>query len=424
MKIEQRIGRIDRLGQHSPKITIWNLFYENTIDSRIYNRLYMRLGIFERALGGLEAVLGEKIRNLTMDLLKGTLNLEQEESRIEQTAMALENYRRQEEELEQEAGNLIAHSDYILNQVRAARELSRWITGEDLWIYVRDFFSQKYPGCDFKQISADELIFEIKLSTDAQFDLDRFLRIQRLLHQTTLGRWHPKGVRCVFRNRPPGNDSPAIEHITQFHPLIRFVTQRHLQANESYYKTVSVAIDREIVPNMIPGTYVFTVDRWSIQGLRDIERLSFQVKSLEFTDDFLDGDDAEQLVTTAARSGRDWLIASTMIDLSHAASIIEECLDEAQNRYESYIREITFENNDRADVRERSLMRHWERQRRRREEVLTKHRELGRERLIPAIEGQLAKLNETMNQRLMQIGMQRALKHHKQEISMGLIRVG
>jgi SNF2 family DNA or RNA helicase len=50
MKVEQRIGRIDRLGQTSPKITIWNIFYDDTIDARIHERLYMRLGIFEYAL--------------------------------------------------------------------------------------------------------------------------------------------------------------------------------------------------------------------------------------------------------------------------------------------------------------------------------------------------------------------------------------
>ena len=39
MKVEQRIGRIDRIGQKSPKITIWNLFYADTIDERVYDRL-------------------------------------------------------------------------------------------------------------------------------------------------------------------------------------------------------------------------------------------------------------------------------------------------------------------------------------------------------------------------------------------------
>jgi superfamily II DNA/RNA helicase len=127
MKVEQRIGRIDRLGQPSPKITIWNLFYADTIDARIYDRLYQRLGIFEYALGGLEAVLGEEIKKLTIDLMRGTLTREQEEARIAQTEQAISILREEEERLERNASNLIAHGDYILHQVKAARELGRWI---------------------------------------------------------------------------------------------------------------------------------------------------------------------------------------------------------------------------------------------------------------------------------------------------------
>jgi len=176
MKVEQRIGRIDRLGQTSPKIIIWNLFYADTIDARIYERLYNRIDIFKNALGGLEAVIGEEIKKLTIDLLKGKLTPEQEEARIAQTQQAISNLRDQEERLEQNANNLIAHGEYILHQVRAARELGRWITGEDLWIYIRDFFSAYYQGCEFRQLQSDDLVFEIRLSEDARFDLERFMQ--------------------------------------------------------------------------------------------------------------------------------------------------------------------------------------------------------------------------------------------------------
>ena len=425
MKIEQRIGRIDRLGQQSDKITIWNLFYKDTIDSRIYNRLYLRLDIFQRALGGLEAILGEKIRSLTMTLLRGSLNSRQEEERIEQTAIAVEKNRRQEEDLEQEAGNLIAHGDYILNQVRAARELSRWITGEDLWNYVHDFFSREYSGCEFRQLKVNELIFDIILSPDARSELGRFLKDNKLLNQTRLSTWSPNGVRCLFQNRPMGRDdaSGVIEAVTQFHPLIRFVSQRMKLADSSYHRTVSVAVAREVVPKMDKGVYVFSVDRWSLQGLRDIERLSFQVKPFGDKGAFLSDDAAEYLLTTSARKGKDWLAASNTTDLSRVAGIVEECIDEALDRYEKYITEIDFENNDRADVREQSLRRHWERQKVRLEEVLNKHRLLGRERLIPAVEGQIAKLDETMQQRLAEIKVQRDLKRSRQELCVGLINV-
>jgi superfamily II DNA/RNA helicase len=110
MRVEQRIGRLDRLGQEAKKITIWNLFYKGTIDDRIYRRLHERLQIFERALGGLEEILGREVRNLTLRLLTGRLTAAQEEEQIELAAQALENVRLQEERLEASAGDLVLRS--------------------------------------------------------------------------------------------------------------------------------------------------------------------------------------------------------------------------------------------------------------------------------------------------------------------------
>ena len=61
MRVEQRIGRCDRLGQASEKVYIGNLASEGTIEARILTRLYERLEIFERALGEMEVILGEEI---------------------------------------------------------------------------------------------------------------------------------------------------------------------------------------------------------------------------------------------------------------------------------------------------------------------------------------------------------------------------
>ena len=117
MKVEQRIGRIDRIGQTAEKISIVNLLFTDTIDHKIHERLYSRLNIFERALGGMEAILGEEISHLTSDLLSKPLTAEQEQKRIEQTAMAVERIRHDQEQLEQQASHLIAHGGYILSLI-------------------------------------------------------------------------------------------------------------------------------------------------------------------------------------------------------------------------------------------------------------------------------------------------------------------
>ena len=151
MRVEQRIGRVDRLGQESDKVLVWNLFYADTIDARIYERLYDKLDLCRNALGDFEAILGEEVKKLTHDLLTAHLSPEQQEARINQTAQALEILKREEERLESEAAHLVAYGDYILQQVQAARDMNRWINGGDLFAYVTDFLNIHYPGCTFKE---------------------------------------------------------------------------------------------------------------------------------------------------------------------------------------------------------------------------------------------------------------------------------
>ena len=74
MRLEQRIGRVDRLGQESPQISILNLVHAGTIDAEIYSRLYGRLKLAERALGEFEPVLGEPIGKMTQKLLDPKLS--------------------------------------------------------------------------------------------------------------------------------------------------------------------------------------------------------------------------------------------------------------------------------------------------------------------------------------------------------------
>jgi len=57
MKVEQRIGRIDRIGQQR-EILIFNFRVRDTIEERILEVLHDRIGMFENAIGGLEPILG------------------------------------------------------------------------------------------------------------------------------------------------------------------------------------------------------------------------------------------------------------------------------------------------------------------------------------------------------------------------------
>lgn len=423
MKVEQRIGRIDRLGQKSPKITIWNMMYADTIDARIYSRLFVRLGIFERALGGLEAVLGDEVRKLTMDLLRGNVTTKQEEDRIEQTATAMASLRKIESDLEDQADNLVAHGDYILRQVRAARELNRWITGDDLCAYVIDFFNKQYPGCEFHQLKSGELLFEIRLTEPARFDLEQFVSRYRLNGKTKLAGSSSAAVQCEFRNRVSSVSAGRVETISQFHPLARFVGFSVRDKGERYYPCVSCKLSRTVVGDFEPGDYAFAIDHWSLSGLRDIERIYYSVAGPGESSAFLDADKGESLITLAAIHGTDWLSADSVVDLQNARARAEQCLTRSIREYDRFVRDTENENNDRADLQLASLERHSSRQLNMLNEVLLGHRAKGREPLAKATEGRIAKLKERVSWKSRDIESNRDIKSNRNDICVGIVRV-
>lgn len=59
MKVEQRIGRIDRLGQDHERIRIINLHYRDTVEADVYVVLGERINLFTKFVGKLQPILAK-----------------------------------------------------------------------------------------------------------------------------------------------------------------------------------------------------------------------------------------------------------------------------------------------------------------------------------------------------------------------------
>ncbi len=69
MRVEQRIGRIDRIGQVYDEVWIRNYFYEDTVEARVYRALENRIQWFEGVVGNLQPILarvGRAIERVVM----------------------------------------------------------------------------------------------------------------------------------------------------------------------------------------------------------------------------------------------------------------------------------------------------------------------------------------------------------------------
>ncbi len=64
MRVEQRIGRIDRIGQKFDEVWIRNYFFEGTVEAIVYQRLEDRIDWFEDVVGKLQPILNQVAKTI------------------------------------------------------------------------------------------------------------------------------------------------------------------------------------------------------------------------------------------------------------------------------------------------------------------------------------------------------------------------
>src|SRR5712672_46609 len=127
MRIEQRIGRIDRYGQASETVAIYNFVTPGTVDFDIYERCLLRIGIFERAIGGSEAILGEIATQLQQVAEDFSLTESERSARLQQLADNEIRHIAETEALEERESELfgVRISRHIDDEI--AKASSRWL---------------------------------------------------------------------------------------------------------------------------------------------------------------------------------------------------------------------------------------------------------------------------------------------------------
>ncbi len=82
MRVEQRIGRIDRLGQAYEHIAIVNLLYRDSVETDVYLSLRERIGLFSQYVGKLQPILSTLPKALAALTLAPRDRQEQERSQL------------------------------------------------------------------------------------------------------------------------------------------------------------------------------------------------------------------------------------------------------------------------------------------------------------------------------------------------------
>lgn len=111
MEIEQRIGRIDRIGQKEEAILVVNFVNESTIDERILTRLLDRIEIFESSIGALEPIISASAPKVLQAGFDFTLTEAQREQKVREALAAIEEQRRGVQEVSDASSALLVSND-------------------------------------------------------------------------------------------------------------------------------------------------------------------------------------------------------------------------------------------------------------------------------------------------------------------------
>lgn len=271
MRIEQRIGRIDRRGQKSEAVNIYNIITADTVDADIYSRCLMRIGIFERSIGECEEVLGEigaQIEKIAIDT-----SLTSEERGIKLEQMADNEVRRMQElsRLEDEERALFG---FDLSNYTATQEIkdaeSPWISPANIQHLVERYLNDRLG--DGQYIIGSSELKQIRLSKDARLILlDDFRKLSGV-RSALKRKWenYLKGSeplhKLTFVSEAASKDHKAF-FITPMHPLVKQAAKYYATDDVSYINLVYYS------DNLPEGVYPFSVYAWNYVGLQPMFKI-------------------------------------------------------------------------------------------------------------------------------------------------------
>lgn len=421
MRVEQRIGRLDRLNQKAERISIVNFSLKDTVEAEILERLYKRIRIFQESIGDIESILGEMTEQLMLEMFEKSLTPEEERIRIDQTATALENKRVLQDDLEKESVNMLAFSDHILEAIEESKKQGRWLQPDEMYAFVHDCFARYYPGTVIVPRQNIEL-FDISLSEKAKVDLQAFISQNRCATPTRL---HTSSapVSCFFDPKVTGSMGKWNELLDPTHPLILWIRDRYATAAQKLHPVSAIQTTTK-QSDLQPGLYAYAVYLWTFSGLRTESQIAYQLIHVE-TRRLLDALMSESILARLMQTGRIKPNAISFIeDIDSVASAQTRCKEALEEAFGMALEAFYEENDSRCDIQEKSARAFAERKQRTLTARLEKFRQTGKTRIIPATQGQLNKLNRELEVKLISIQQKRDdINPDQKELAAGIIFV-
>ncbi len=274
MRLEQRIGRIDRFGQTAEIVLIFNFITPETVEERIFFRCFERLGIFRETIGDCEEVLGElAITEQLLALARNPdLTPEQGEEKARQISDNAIRLLEEQRRLEKESGNLLGLDQSLIDEVDAAKTEGRFVSGGELRAMVNWFIAQPDLGGNIETHKGGPGLCRLRLKRSGRATLGDLLssigpsdRLKQTFKQWVEGSDPYLTITFEQQTAVARRDIPFI---TPTHPLARLA----IQALSTQPEPLAAYVQCKET-HLTSGHYVFCCELWESIAVRAEIRL-------------------------------------------------------------------------------------------------------------------------------------------------------
>jgi len=263
MRVEQRIGRIDRRGQKSEVVHIYNCITEGTIDEDIFTRCLDRIHVFEQSIGDCDAILGDLEQGITSIMFDTKLTESERRNKLEQLAdndvRKIEEMRSLEENEKQIFG--VDISDFT-SEVDNAK--NPWLSPDSLKRLVEGYLERKF-GVEKPRLAGNKITLT---QNDKALLSEEYKALKETRPDTIWSKYLRSGATVANITFDPNEaKNPKMLFLSPIHPLVRLAAKDYYSEN-----TYAISIESN-VNGVAPGVYPFQLYIWEYTGERPLTKL-------------------------------------------------------------------------------------------------------------------------------------------------------
>lgn len=265
MKVEQRIGRLDRYGQKAQRIRIYSFVLQDTIEERILQRLYARIKVFEESIGDLAPILGEEIAALEQEIFRRDLSDEQVDQLAEQTLRRIEVLQIEREEFYKNRPRFMQQELIATDEARRTLDSGKYLTPYELKSVVKSFLAAEYPKTRLEHRSPG--VYSLRPSADfkrfLEYEYHKYRSTTESDRQFLQAAMNSHLIPVTFDGEI-ARERRAINFINVRHPVVKAAIEFRMKKIDLAPTSELAVITLESPDPDVAGEYAFFI--WSIES--------------------------------------------------------------------------------------------------------------------------------------------------------------